>query len=113
MSAPILQILVGALILTSIYSVIGLGLNLVYSTTRLLNIAHGDFVMIGGYITYWLFTLFGLDPLISLACTAALVGLMAFVMYRFLFRYLIRTSPSSEVVESRSLLIFFRPVHCC
>jgi len=57
-----------------------------YGTMRLLNVAHGDLVMLGGYGGYWLFTLAGLSPLLALFVTAAGGGLLAWLAYRGLFR---------------------------
>ena len=46
------QLLFAALVAGSLYALVALGLNLVYGTLRLLNIAHGDLVMIGAYVTW-------------------------------------------------------------
>ena len=51
------QLAVAALVTAANYALIALGLNLVYGTMRLLNVAHGDLVMLGGYGGFWLFTL--------------------------------------------------------
>jgi len=47
------QLLLAALIAGSIYALVALGLNLIYGTMRLLNVAHGEFLMIGAYVAYW------------------------------------------------------------
>ena len=46
------QLLAAALALGALYALVALGLNMVYGTMRLLNVAHGDLVMLGGYATY-------------------------------------------------------------
>ncbi len=60
------QLLFAAAVLGALYALIGLGLNLVYGTMRLLNIAHGDVMMLGAYAAFWWFTLTALSPLIAL-----------------------------------------------
>ena len=57
--------------LAALYALVAMGLNLVYGTMRLLNIAHGELVMLGGYITYWSFTRLGISPLLSMLVAPA------------------------------------------
>ena len=59
------QLLFAALVTGSLYALIALGLNLVYGTMRMLNVAHGDVVMLGAYAAFWAFTLLGLSPLVA------------------------------------------------
>ena len=47
------------------FTLIGLGLNLVFGVMRIVNLAHGDFLMLGAFLAYWLFTLFAVNPLPS------------------------------------------------
>jgi branched-chain amino acid transport system permease protein len=92
------QLLFAALVTGSIYVLVALGLNLVYGTMRLLNVAHGDMVMIGAYVSYWLFTLIGMSPLISMLGAIAYVGL---------FRRLLANRQLVQRLEGNSLLLFF------
>lgn len=89
------------------YALIALGLNLVYGTTRLLNIAHGEFVMLGGFVAYFGFVTSGLNPLLSIFLAAVLLALLAWVLYRGLLRKLLEKYPTLEQLEANSLLIFF------
>ena len=57
------QLLFAALVTGSLYALVALGLNLVYGTMRMLNVAHGEVVMLGAYAAFWAFTLLGLSPL--------------------------------------------------
>ena len=59
------QLLFAALVTGSLYALVALGLNLVYGTMRMLNVAHGDVVMLGAYGAYWAFTLLGVSPLVA------------------------------------------------
>jgi len=101
------QLLFSALVLGALYGLIALGLNLVYGTMRLLNIAHGDLVMIGAYIAFWFFTLTGLSPLIGLPLIAILSAAIGVGLYYLLFRSQLEGSQSIERVEANSLLLFF------
>lgn len=101
------QLLFAAAVLGALYALIGLGLNLVYGTMRLLNIAHGDILMLGAYAAYWCFMLTGLSPLIALPVIAALGAGSGLALYALLFRHQLAKGLDPEVIEARSLLLFF------
>jgi branched-chain amino acid transport system permease protein len=89
------------------FALVALGLNLVYGTMRLLNVAHGDVLMLGGYGGYWLFTLLGLSPLVALFATGAAAALLAVAAYYGLFRRMLSLDGSVARLEANSLLVFF------
>ncbi len=101
------QLLFSALVLGALYAVIALGLNLVYGTMRLLNIAHGELVMIGAYAAFWLFTLTDLSPLIGLPLIAATTAAIGIGLYAGIFRHLLAGRQSIAQLEANSLLLFF------
>ncbi len=101
------QLLFAAAVLGSLYALIGLGLNLVYGTMRLLNIAHGDIVMLGSYAAFWWFTLTAISPLLALPLIAGLGAGLGLVMYALLFRRQLAQGLAPAVIEARSLLLFF------
>lgn len=103
----LLQILFAGLIIGGIYALIAVGLNLIYGTMRLLNIAHGELIMLGAYITFWLYTLYGVSPLISMFIVLICSAVIGLIVCRFIFLPIIKTSKSIVVLESNSLLIFF------
>ena len=103
------QFLFAALVTGSLYALIALGLNLVYGTMRLLNVAHGEVVMLGAYAAYWAFTALGLSPLLVAPVVAAAGGLLGYLLYRGIFKRLLANSSAAQVqrMESNSLLLFF------
>lgn len=103
----VLQILSTGLIIGGIYALIAVGLNLMYGTMRLLNIAHGELIMVGAFITYWLYTLYGVSPLLSMILVVILSAIIGMIVCRIIFLPIIKTSKSVAVLESNSLLIFF------
>jgi branched-chain amino acid transport system permease protein len=103
------QLLFAALVTGSLYALIALGLNLVYGTMRMLNVAHGDVVMLGAYAAFWAFTLLGLSPLLA-GPVVALVGAgLGVLLYRGVFRRLLAgvTPSTAGKIEGNSLLLFF------
>ena len=101
------QLLAAALVAGSIYALMATGLNLIYGTMRLINVAHGDLVMIGAYVAYWSFALWGVGPLWSAFLAMALGAAFGILIYRGLFTIVMRSSRVAERVEANSLLVFF------
>ena len=101
------QLLVASLVLGSLYALIALGLNLIYGTMRLLNVAHGELVMLGAYIAYFIFNLTGLGTVWALVPAMAICGGFGLLLYEGIFRRLLSEQTVLERLEANSLLIFF------
>jgi branched-chain amino acid transport system permease protein len=101
------QLLVAALVLAAIYALIALGLNLIYGTMRLLNVAHGEIMMLGGYVSYWAFVRLGIGPLVSMIAAMLLAAALGALCYLTIFKAVVRNRALAARLESNSLLIFF------
>jgi len=101
------QVLVFGLTLGALYAIIAIGLNLLWGTMRLLNICHGDIIMIGGYVAYWLLTLFGISPIISAFIAPICCAAIGLLIYKLLFSATLKKTKSLQSLEANSLLIFF------
>jgi branched-chain amino acid transport system permease protein len=88
-----------------LYGVAAVGLALVFGVLRMLNVSHGELIMIGGYLTFWLFTLWGVDPFLSLLLTVPALFLVGAVLYLGLFSRLVRLSEEEKL--KNSILIGF------
>jgi len=62
----LLQGIVSGLLSGGVYAMIALGMALIFGVMRVINVAHGTLLMLGGYTTYWLFSFYGLNPFFSL-----------------------------------------------
>lgn len=91
----------------AIFSLIAVGLNLQYGVTRILNIAHGEFLMLGAFITSIVFQLYGVNPVVSLAISGPTVFVLGVLIHIIVFRKLVHLSKSAEELEFRSLLACF------
>jgi len=74
------------ILLGCVFAVIAHGLNLIWGVTKVVNVAHGEFIMLGAYGAYFLSLSLGLNPLLSAAIDAA-IGLGAGVIFYFAFLY--------------------------
>ncbi len=61
----IVQVLVSGLLIGGVYALISIGLNLIFGVVRIINFAHGDFLMLAMYAAFWLHNLAGVDPYLS------------------------------------------------
>ena len=107
MIVTILDIIIAGLLLGGIYALIAVGLSMQYGVARVLNIAHGEFIMIGAFITWTLFTVVGINPLLSLVISGPIVFILGIILYRTMFVRLRKSSPSAEVFEGKSMLACF------
>jgi branched-chain amino acid transport system permease protein len=103
----VLDLVAASVGIGGIYAVVAIGLNLQYGLMRILNVAHGEFLMVGAYLAYALWTSAGVGPLWALPLVAVALFLLGLALYATLFRRLVRTSPTSEVLEGRSLIASF------
>lgn len=101
------QLFIAALVLAAIYALIALGLNLIYGTMRLLNVAHGEIMMLGAYVSYWAFVELGIGPLVSMFASVILAGGLGALCYHTIFKSIVRNRALAARLESNSLLIFF------
>ena len=107
MFVTVLDVIIGGLITGGIYALIAVGLSLQYGVGRVLNISHGEFIMIGAFATLSLYTVFGISPLISLVICGPILFIIGFVIHRTIFEYLRSKSESIDAFAASSLLASF------
>jgi branched-chain amino acid transport system permease protein len=95
------QILVNGILLGGLYGLMALGMALVWGVLNVVNLAHGAFIMLGGYIVYYLFTGLGLDPFAALPLAALGMFVFGYLLQRYILNLIIR----SEMLNT--LLITF------
>jgi branched-chain amino acid transport system permease protein len=87
------------------YGVAAVGLSLVFGVLKVLNVAHGELLMLGGYISFFMFALLGLDPFLSVLVTAPALLVIGFGLHRGLFAAVERLDEEDRI--KNSLLISF------
>ena len=101
------DVLVGGLIIGGTYALVALGLNLQYGLMRVLNVAHGEFLMLGAYLTYSLHTGLGMNPLLTLVITGPVFFVFGLALHRLLYQRVLVAGETPEALESRSMLLSF------
>jgi branched-chain amino acid transport system permease protein len=102
-----LELIASGLITGGVYALVGLGLNLQYGLMRILNIAHGEFLMLGAFITWSAQTAWGISPLLMVPVSFGLLMALGIVIHRLTFKRLAATSPDVDVFEARGLMVAF------
>jgi branched-chain amino acid transport system permease protein len=103
----VLDIVIGGLLIGGIYGLIAMGLSLQYGVARVLNIAHGEFIMLGAFATLILYTSFGINPLISLVIVGPLIFIVGYLLHSTMFRSLMKSSPSLDAFVGNSIFATF------
>jgi branched-chain amino acid transport system permease protein len=83
------QSVVSGILTGSLYAMIGVGLTVVFGVMRIINLAHGEFVMLGMFGAFWGLTLWKLDPFVSILIWTPLMFLAGALVYRFLLKAII------------------------
>jgi len=102
-----IELIFSGLITGGIYALVALGLNLQYGLMRILNIAHGEFLMLGAYLTWMVQTSFGISPLLMIPVSFVVLMALGLVIHWLCFRRLTATSPNIDIFEARGLMVAF------
>lgn len=93
----LLQTLLLGLLLGGVYALAASGLTLIFGVMRVINIAHGAFLIAGAFVTYTLWDAFGIDPLLAVVITTPIVFALGWVTYKVVVSP-IRTAPMASTV---------------
>ncbi len=106
MTAEILiQSLIFGIFVGALYGLAAAGLSLVFGVMKMLNVAHGELLMLGGYATFYLFSLCDLDPFLSLVIAGPILFLIGMMFFKGLFGFLARLDEENKI--KNSLLVGF------
>ena len=98
----LLQTVLSGLLIGLVYALVAVGLTLIFGVMDIVNFAHGEFLMLGMYASFWAYALLGLDPLFTLPFTALGLFAVGVVLYRLVIR---RILDISEVSPSLALVL--------
>ena len=90
------QVLINGIVLSANYALIALGLTLIFSIMDLLNFAHGQIAMIGGFAVYYIYGQWGLPFPVALVAAAIVTGALGYIFESFFFRRVIREATREE-----------------
>lgn len=96
--AVFFQSLISGILIGGVYALIGIGLTIIFGVMRIINFAHGDILMIGMYGTYFLFTLFHIDPFVSIIITIPLMFFYGAFLQKVFINRALNALPQNQIL---------------
>jgi len=93
-----LQALLSGILVGGVYALIGIGLTIIFGVMRIINFAHGDLVMMGMYLAYFLFTLAGIDPFLSVVIVYPVMWLFGAFLQKAVINRVLDALPQNQIL---------------
>jgi branched-chain amino acid transport system permease protein len=104
----LLQTLLSGVLVGLVYALVAIGLTLIFGVMDIVNFAHGEFLMLGMYASFWAYALLRLDPMFTLPFTALALFAVGVVIYRLVIRRIIDAPMLSQIFTTFGLMILLR-----
>ncbi len=104
----ILQAAINGLLIGGVFALIAIGLNLIWGVLDIINFAHGEFVMLGMYFSYFMFSLWGIDPYLSILINIPIFFFFGILVQRFLIERVMKAKFHIQIMLTLGLLIFLQ-----
>lgn len=99
------QTIISGLMIGGIYALISMGLNLILGVVRIVNFAHGEYLMIAMYVSFMLYATAGLDPYVSAIIVILVLFLFGVVTQKFLIEPILETPAATKIFVTLGLSI--------
>jgi len=106
MPDQLLQQVADGLLIGLMYSLVAIGLTLIWGVMNIVNFAHGEFLMLGMFTSFWLFTLYGIDPIFSIPLCFVCMFVMGMLIYRFIVSKVMKGPILAQLVVTFGVSIF-------
>jgi branched-chain amino acid transport system permease protein len=100
------QSLVSGILTGSLYAMIGVGLTVIFGVMRIINMAHGEMIMLGMYGSFWAYTVLKIDPFISILIWFPAAFFLGFFIYRFLLKKIVPAGELNTLLYTAGLSLF-------
>jgi branched-chain amino acid transport system permease protein len=104
---PVIEVILGGVILGGLYALVAMGFNLQYGVARIVNLAYGEFLMSAAFAAFWMFTLGGINPILGMALTVPATFGANWLIYRALMTPLARRARTRDQLEGETILATF------
>ena len=106
--AFVLDAIIAGLLMGLIFSLVALGLTILFGVMDIVNFAHGEFLMVGMYAAYWCYLLLGLDPVLGIPASIAAGVILGLASYYMLVKHLLRGPVIAQLFGTFGLMLFIR-----
>ncbi len=104
------QVTIDGLLTGMIYALVASGLSLIWGVMDVLNFAHGEYLMVGMYVSYWLGFLLNIDPLISWIASGAFCFILGILTYKLIIRHCLAGPPLSALLATFGLSMMLKNI---
>jgi len=102
----LLQSIVNGILMGGVYSLISVGLTLIFGVMKIINFAHGSFMMLGMFTTYWLYVLLGIDPYLSLLLSIPSLFVLGVLTQRFVISQIMDAPAHNQLLLTLGISLF-------
>jgi branched-chain amino acid transport system permease protein len=106
----LLQTLASGVLIGLVYALVAIGLTMIFGVMDIVNFAHGEFMMLGMYSSFWLFALLALDPMLTLPLTVLMLFAFGVLLYKLVIRRIVDAPMVSQIFTTFGLMILLRGV---
>lgn len=104
-AAAIAQAVLLSLTVAGLYAAVAAGLTLTVGVTRIINFAHGEFVMLGAFLTYWLYSLYGISPWFGMLIAGVALAAFSALVYRSFLARVLKQDEHNQLLATLGLSI--------
>jgi branched-chain amino acid transport system permease protein len=106
----LIQIIVSGIFVGLVFSLLSMGLSLIWGVMEIVNFAHGEFLMLAMYIAFWIYRIFDLDPVISFPIEGICMALFGVVVYKLLVSKIMKAPQFAQFFATFGLMVFLKSV---
>lgn len=106
----LLQTLASGVLIGLIYALVAIGLTMIFGVMDIVNFAHGEFLMLGMYSSFWLFSLYALDPMMTLPLTVLMLFAFGVLLYKLVIVRIMHAPMLSQIFTTFGIMILLRGV---
>lgn len=105
-----IQTIVNGVLIGGIYALVSVGFSLVWGVANIINLTHGILVLLGAYITFWLFTVYQIDPFFSLPVAIIILFSLGYLIQKYLLNYVVRAGVFMTLILTFGLARIFENI---
>ncbi len=102
----LIQAIINGIAVGSIYAIIAVGLNIIFGIMKIINFAHGEYLMIAMYTVFWLYYYLGIDPLFTMPVSLLVSLFLGYITYKIVINKIIYREDYVQIAVTMGLSIF-------